>query len=320
VTGGIRERDLMTSKMTANRMKSRPFRAAVTVVAAVAVAIVAGGAKKGEPGVRELGKVKPKELVEISGIAASRSNLGVLWVSNDGDSGWLYAIRTSGKLAAAVKVPGRVVDTEEIAIGVGPKTGTDYIYVGDIGDNDSRRFEVAVIRFPEPSVNGGASVSIDAAASEVFRLTYPDGAHDAEALFIDPTTGTLYVVTKEARGARLYEIAGDELRAGERSILRFAADIEADNVSAGAISADGSQVLLRREDQGWLWRRQLGQSLAEALQAPPQSVRVLGRRQGKNGEAISFRPDGACYYTLSEGKKQSICEFDISAPESAASR
>jgi hypothetical protein len=310
----------MTSKMIANRMRSRPIRAAISVVALVAATIVAGGAKKEEPGVRELGKVKPKELVEISGIAASRTNQGVLWGSNDGDTGWLYAIRTSGKLAAAVKLPARVVDTEEIAIGVGPQSGTDYIYVGDIGDNDSRRFEVAVIRFPEPSVNGGAGAAIDEESVEQFRLTYPDGAHDAEAMFVDPTTGTLCIVTKDSRGARLYEIAGDELRAGERSMLRFAAEVEADNVSAGAISTDGSQVLLRREDLGWLWQRQPGQSVAAALQASPQPVRVLGRRQAKNGEAISFRPDGTCYYTLSEGKKQSICEFDISAPESAASR
>jgi hypothetical protein len=286
----------------------------------IAVVAIAGGAKKerDEPGVRELGKVKPQELTEISGIAASRVDPGVLWVSNDGDSGWLYAVRTTGKLAGAVKMPTRVLDVEEIAMGVGPEPGVDYLYVGDIGDNDARRPEVLVVRLPEPALDGADRVGVDAEDIEQFRLVYPDGSHNAEAMFVDPTTGALYLITKESRGARVYEIARDALRSGERGRLEFVTDLDVDNVSAAAISPDGTLIVMRREDQGWLWSRQPGQGVVEALQAPPQSIQVRGRRQGKNGEAITFRPDGACYYTLSEGKKQAICEFDVAPAATAA--
>lgn len=308
--------------MRIRKRMSKRRHAALCVVAAFVVVAIAGGAKKNkdEPGIRELGKVKPKELVEISGMAASRANPGVLWVGNDGEDGWLYAIRTSGKLAGALRMPVRVVDVEEIAMGVGPEADVDYLYIGDIGDNDSRRPEILVIRLPEPALDDAGSMSIDAEDVEQFHLVYPDGPHNAESMFVDPTSGTLYVVTKEPRGARLYEVTANELRAGERSTLRHVLNLDADNVSAAAISADGETIVMRREDQGWLWHRRPGQSVADALRSAPQPIRVRGRRQGKNGEAITFRPDGACYYTLSEGKKQSICEFDLTLRETAEPR
>ena len=62
------------------------------------------------------------------------------------------------------------------------------LWVGDIGDNDRRRATVAVIVVP---ARGPA---------QLHRLTYPDGAHDAEALLLAPD-GTPYVVTKEVLGA-----------------------------------------------------------------------------------------------------------------------
>jgi hypothetical protein len=305
--------------MSRNRRVEERARAAIGVVSLVALVVVTGGAKKekDEPGVRELGTAKPKELTEISGMAASRLNPGVLWVANDGDSGWLYAIRTSGKLAGALKLPVRVLDVEEIALGVGPEAGVDYLYIGDIGDNDERRPEISLVRVPEPVLEGAGTVSLRTEDCEQFRLVYPDGSHNAEAMFVDPATHKLYIVTKEARGARLYEIAIGKLRSGERNALMLVAELDVDYVSAAAISPDGSLVVLRREDRGWLWFWRPGQSVADVLRGPPRPVPVRGRRQDKNGEAITFRPDGACYYTLSEGKKQAIYEFDVASAETA---
>jgi hypothetical protein len=206
---------------------------------------------------------------------------------------------------------------EEIALGVGPEAGVDYLYIGDIGDNDERRPEISLVRVPEPVLEGAGTVSLRTEDCEQFRLVYPDGSHNAEAMFVDPATHKLYIVTKEARGARLYEIAIGKLRSGERNALMLVAELDVDYVSAAAISPDGSLVVLRREDLGWLWFWRPGQSVADVLRGPPRPVPVRGRRQDKNGEAITFRPDGACYYTLSEGKKQAIYEFDVASAETA---
>ena len=39
---------------------------------------------------------------------------------------------------------------------------------------------------------------IDVEAAEEFRLTYPDGPHDAEAMFVDFAMGDLFIVTIKA--------------------------------------------------------------------------------------------------------------------------
>ncbi len=38
----------------------------------------------------------------------------------------------------------------------------------------------------------------------IYDLVYPDGPHNAETLMTDPTTGRLYVATKEVLGGTLY--------------------------------------------------------------------------------------------------------------------
>lgn len=44
-------------------------------------------------------------------------------------------------------------DFEDITQGPGPIQGINYIYLGDIGNNDYDREEVYVYRFPEPEVS-----------------------------------------------------------------------------------------------------------------------------------------------------------------------
>lgn len=292
-------------------------RVSPTKLAALAVAsvlLVAGVCRSSAAGAeRELGKVKVKGLNEISGMTASSQNQRLLWVSNDGDAGRLYAIRTDGQNAGELRLPVRVLDVEEIALGPGTEANTEYLYVGDVGDNDLRRFEVAVVRLKEPTIGASAdSLSVD--AIEHFRLAYPDGPHNVEAMFVDPVSRAMFLVSKEPSRATLYSVPIVELKDRARVELKRVGRLAVDNVSGGAISRNGSWILLRREDRGWLWERRSGETVEAALQGAPQAIAVRGRRQGKNGEAITFCPDAKCYYTLSEGKKPAISEFSLPSP------
>ena len=264
---------------------------------------------------RELGKIKVKQLDETSGIAASRQNPYLYWMHNDGDSGKVFAVRASGKLAAAIDSPVAVVDLEDIAIGPGPTQGVDYLYLGDIGDNNSSRREIQIVRFPEPNLSAGQAGEREAKSFERIRLEYPDGPHDSETLLVDPVTGNVLVVTKEPSRARMYEAPAAELKDGATIKLRPAGTLGFAEVSAGAISPDGKWVLLRQEADGWLWPRGTGQSIAEATAGRSVAVPVRGDRQGPNGEAIAFSADGTSYVTVSEGKKQAICEFPLPAAD-----
>jgi hypothetical protein len=211
--------------------------------------------------VRETGHIKVKKLIEISGVAASGKNPGVLWLHNDGSSRLLYAVDTSGKLVALVSWPNEIEDFEDITIGPGPKAETDYLYVGDIGDNEARRKEIRVIRFEEPRVSDAHNGQLEVDATEEFRLTYPDEPHNAEALITDPLSGDLLIVTKENRGARLFTCPASDLKDNAVAQLRLVGKLDTRKISGGAISRDGRHIILRREDQGWLWSRARGESL-----------------------------------------------------------
>jgi len=79
------------------------------------------------------------------------------------------------------------------------------------------------------------------------------------------------------------------------------------------VSRDGTLMILRREDQGWLWTRSSNESWATALERDPEAVPVRGKKQGENGEAVAFHAVGTGYYTVSEGQKERIYAFDLPA-------
>jgi hypothetical protein len=261
----------------------------------------------------QLGTVTDRHLNEISGLAASRRQPGILWVHNDGKDGRLVALATNGHALAAFSFPVEFIDWEDLALGSGPDEGNDYLYAGDIGDNRNRRGSVRVVRVSEPdltSAGGAASTrTIPAEDVRVFTLQYPDTAHDAEALLIDPITGDLFVVTKERGRARLYGASLDELQESGPVRLELAVEVPCARVSGGDISADGQRILLRREDAAWLWMREPGESVASAFRRSPRSMPVVGPPEESNGEAVTWHPEGTGYYTLSEGEHPQINLF-----------
>ena len=137
------------------------------------------------------GTFADSDLDESSGVAASRSHPGVLWTVEDSDNDpVVFAVDTLGRVLARVTLAGaRNVDWEAVA--VGPCPAGSCIYVGDIGDNLARRDRVTVYRIPEPAP-GPAPGPVPA---ESLSIAWPDGAHDAEAMFVTGE-GSLVVVTK----------------------------------------------------------------------------------------------------------------------------
>ena len=98
------------------------------------------------------GTLLNKSIDESSGLVASRVNPGIYWTHNDsGDGPFIYAFDQTGRSRGIVRVAGaNNRDWEDISVGPGPQTGTSYLYIGDIGDNDFIRREVVLYRIPEP--------------------------------------------------------------------------------------------------------------------------------------------------------------------------
>jgi hypothetical protein len=271
------------------------------------------------------GTVSFSALDQASGLVASRVNPGVLWTHNDaGDSARIFAIDTQGnRLGTYTLSGGSHVDYEDIGTGPGPVTNVQYLFVGDIGDNNASRSKIVIYQVPEPPVylrQASNTVSAGLKGVRAVALVYPDGPRDAEAMLVDPLSGDVFIVSKGQGVSRVYTVTKAQLDAGGTNTLSFVREIFFDEPSGGAVSPDGREIILRQEDYAQLWTREPGESIGDALGRDPVWVPVVGRTTEPNGEAVCFDAEGRGYFTVSDGtSSQPLYYFGRATPHSADS-
>lgn len=266
----------------------------------------------------KLGVLSHKEVTESSGIVASRTTPGVYWTHNDsGDGPFLYAFDDRGAHKGVWRVVGAMArDWEDVGAGPGPVRGTNYLYIGDIGDNRGTRAEITVYRVPEPLVTTAHASSfkttpIPTEAAEIIRLRYPDGNYDAEALLVHPRTGNLYVVTKIPLGDPLIYEAQAPLGIGKPTTMVRVGEINLPGffgglITGGDISPDGRRVALCGYDQGY--ELVLTDASAPFNSIWKQTLRAIDLGERKQGEAITYRLDGRALLATSEGRRATLIQ------------
>jgi hypothetical protein len=260
----------------------------------------------------QAGTIQNSSIVEASGIVASRLNPNVLWTHNDsGDTARIFAMTPAGSNLGTYSISGASAsDWEDMATGPGPVAGTQYLYIGDIGDNGASRSTVAVYRVPEPVVSDTQSpVTSSISGAVKFTFSYPNGAHDAESLFVDPLTKDIYIISKPGTTKYLYRAAYPQSTSGTTVLELAASFADTDALTAADISPNGTEIIMRSyaTSSGRLYVRPPGGSVAAAFSSPYVSIPVHSETQG---EAIGFDPRGWGYYTTSEGSNRPIYYFD----------
>jgi hypothetical protein len=117
---------------------------------------------------------------------------------------------------------------------------------------------------------------------------------------VDPWTGDLFIVTKQATTSSIYTASKSKLDTNKSFALTFVRNITFDIPSAADISPTGTEIIIRQEDFAKLWTRAPGQTVSNALAGTPVSIPVIGTPTEYNGEAIAFDALGGGYYTVSE--------------------
>jgi len=264
------------------------------------------------------GQLPNKEMDEISGIAASGINKDIYYIHNDsGDTSRFFAILPTGQLKSTIYFKGDpkemlgVHDCEDIAVGPGPVKGKSYVYMGDIGDNYAVRNYITVYRMEEKKAWAKDSISTGDAVPVHFR--YPDGPKDAETLMIDPIEKLIYIVSKRQDSVTVYTSplnykADDTLVLNKRCRLFFSGYKLFKWITAGDISKDGQQILIKSYTKVYYWKRVNNEPVWKTLLKKPQTLPYI---QEKQGEAIGFTPDGKGYYTTSEGVYSPIYYYKI---------
>jgi len=235
----------------------------------------------------------PDNLREASGIVISRRHENLLWSHNDGGSSTLHAIDTTGKARGHVRVDADIVDWEDLAA-ADCADGT-CLYLADIGNNLRERKQGAIHRIAEP--DPGDSITSPA---KTFRFRYPDGDHDAEALFVLPGE-RVYIITKGRSGPiTVYRYPGplrDEVVTLE-SVQTLSPGIVQvpDMVTGAAATPDGSTIAVRT--YGWLQLYRLAGDTLQPVRSAPVDLTAIAEPQG---EAIDIRADGTIFLASEQG-------------------
>ena len=236
------------------------------------------------------------ELPEASGVAASRKHDGVLWSHNDSGEPVIVAVGADGSVMGSVKITGAgVSDWEDIE--VGPCPAGSCVYIADIGDNDASRSSITIWRVREPDPGAGNS-----AAAESMRLTYPDGARDAESLIVLPNGSMLVVSKGEKSTVAVYR--APSFRNGASVRMESVATLSTNQkgvgkerrITGGSASPDGRWIVLRTVSSlAFYDANELGKgNVREAFQV---DVSGVGEAQGE-GVAVG---DNGTIWLASEG-------------------
>lgn len=264
-----------------------------------------------------IGTIKSPDITESSGIAASRCQSNVLWTHNDsGDDAFIFALNSSGDHLGAWQVANaKNLDWEDIATSK-DAAGKCFLYIGEIGDNKSKRREHTVYRVSEPLVVPAGSRStrkdpLATADAESLSFRYPDFDQDAETLMVHPKSGDIYIITKRISGpAGVYRVK-PEFTTGETQKAEQIAEISVPAVpngllTGGDISPDGRRIILCDYTRAYeLVLPESAANFEDIWKQAPAPIEI-GKRKG--GESICYSVDGTSIFATSERRDSPVIE------------
>ena len=261
----------------------------------------------------ERAKLQDKSIDELSGLAASHKYPGLLWGHNDsGDTARIFAINERGETVATVNFPGlEARDWEDIDFAGG------WIYIAEIGDNDSVYPDVKIYRLHEPDLNPdklGQNIDLKIGSWETMTLHYPGGARNAESLVATPG-GHLLIVSKDEKGSNFYTLK-QPFRNGQTATLEKIFD----KVNIGEVgwltrlvtgadlSPDGRELTLVTYAQIWQYDLAKPYNFASIQINSPRKRDLPPLKQC---ESVCYSADGQSLWVSSEGKKAPLWELPV---------
>jgi hypothetical protein len=217
----------------------------------LAAALLGAPAPRGD--LEPLPPIRDPEVVELSGLAASRRHPGVFWGHNDsGHPPRLLALDTDGRLLHAFPTSAPNLDWEDLAL-----DGRGRLHVADIGNNlrllPTRT--IYVFDEPDPAAPPGADPLLPV---QTLTFAYPDRRpFDAEALAVD---GDRLLLLSKERGtapARLFTVAIPGEAGAHRVTLEPAGTLQGfeGQVTAADLSPDGRHLLVVGYDRAAVFER-----------------------------------------------------------------
>jgi hypothetical protein len=205
----------------------------------------------------------------------------VYWTHNDGGGPKkqvLYAIDRGGDTRASFPVIDVTLhDWEDIAI-----DDAGHLYIGDIGNNDSKRDALAVYEIDEPDPQAGAG---PISPKRAWHLRFPQAPFDCESLFVWKDQG--YVVSKVFDKAHAQIFRFPLRDTNEPLTLELVATTKIESPVTGAdISADGTLLGLVAKNGAYVFR--IDGDVAHVTNANPHHTKL----KNMHIEGCCFVPEG----------------------------
>lgn len=265
-------------------------------------------------------RVASPALDELSGLAVSHADPGLLWGHNDSGAGPdLYRIGIHGEDLGSVHIAGvQAIDWEDIA--AFDWQGKPALLIADTGDNTAKRKSVTLYAVSDPGRTGKPKLlwQLD------FR--YDNGPRDCEAVAVDPTDGSIILLSKRGQPKYLYRLPLPKRKppvgvaVAERlgEVHSITGPTMTDLVSypgrsaffgqptALDISRDGLTAVVVTYKDTLRWRRRAGQSWLETFATAPE---VLDAPMLHQAEAGAIAADGRSVFISGEGSHPPLLDI-----------
>jgi hypothetical protein len=273
------------------------------------------------------GRLQAADLLETSGLAASRRLPGVLWALNDsGNRPVLYALDAGGAELGQVTLAGvENVDWEDLA--AFSWRGESWLLVADVGDNCGRRSHVVLHVLSEPRADDQGRFSGEIRPAWSVRFTYPDGPRDCEAVAVDETAGQILLLSKRTEPPVLYRLSLEPVFSDSPLVAAPLAHLTTipppepidfllpfgrylSQPTAMDLSPDGLSLFVLTYRHAYLYHRLPGETWGVCLTRTPQVIELPGLFLLPQREAACFSTDGRSLFVTGEGAGAVLLRLD----------
>jgi hypothetical protein len=223
--------------------------------------------------------------------------------NNSALSSRIYQMSSSCKLTTPISYTGGSNEARDPRdIQVSPD-GKDY-WVADSGDN---------LQSPERSSIGLWKIPVNKSQGTLYHFTFPqgDGPYDSDALLIGSNGSPIFVTYPLTGPAGIYVPTAAPNPSGANVPLRKAGQFTPENtgtsnklgppgrlvVTGGAVSPDGTKVVLRTYSDAYEWDVAGGDIVKALTTGTPRITPLPDEAQG---EAITYSHDGKYFLTVSD--------------------
>jgi hypothetical protein len=248
---------------------------------------------------RQIAILANKQIKESSGLACGLVNKGVFWTHNDsGNKAEIYAFNAKGENLATCTITGAWArDWEDIcSFRMGKEA---VLLIGDIGDNGLRRLQCMLVVVREPRLNlSRRDVKLSLKPAQTINYTYKGGPLNCESVAVDPTTRTIYLITKVNGGTcEAFALPWPKRPSKKVTEIKPIAEVKVPLVTAMDISPDGRRAVVLTYGSAREYTRTGKETWADVFARQGRTLEMPPRRQG---ESICYGPDGKTLYLTSE--------------------